>query len=206
MVLNFDQLYYKYNLNLKGVIHIGAHFGSEYNVYKKYGIPNCLFFEPLPHTFEVLKNNIGKNNNVILVNKALGNDNTKIMMNVERVNNGQSSSILEPKLHLKQYPDIVFNEKIEVDMIKLDDYMINNNLEYNFINIDVQGYELEVFKGSKNTLNNIDYVMAEVNKDEVYKDCARVEQLDDFLKNYNFKRVETNWIGGTWGDAFYIKK
>ena len=32
-----------------------------------------------------------------------------------------------------------------------------------------------------------------------------VNELDDFLKKYNFKRVETTWDGNTWGDAFYIK-
>ena len=42
--------------------------------------------------------------------------------------------------------------------------------------------------------------------DEVYKNCARVEQIDDFLHNYGFVRVETSWDGGIWGDAFYIKR
>ena len=31
MLLNFDMLYHKYQLTIKGVIHIGAHFGTEYN-------------------------------------------------------------------------------------------------------------------------------------------------------------------------------
>ena len=48
--------------------------------------------------------------------------------------------------------------------------------------------------------------MTEVNRDEVYKNCARVEQLDEFLLTYGFERVETTWDGETWGDAFYIKK
>ena len=78
-------------------------------------------------------------------------------------------------------------------------------MDYNFINIDVQGYELEVFKGGKDTLNNIDYITTEVNRDEVYKDCAKIEELDTYLGDYGFQRVETTWDGGTWGDAFYIK-
>ena len=204
MLLNFDMLYHKYQLTIKGVIHIGAHFGTEYNTYYKYGIGKCIFFEPLPHTFEVLKNNIGNKKDVILVNNALGNYNKKIIMNVERNNNGQSSSILEPVLHLTQYPDIIFNEKIEVDMIKLADFRFDRN-SYNFINIDVQGYELEVFKGAESILNNIDYIMAEVNRDEVYENCAKIGDLDNFLSKYNFTRVETVWAGGTWGDAFYVK-
>lgn len=77
---------------------------------------------------------------------------------------------------------------------------------YNFLTIDVQGYELEVLKGSRETLTNISGILTEVNRDELYSNCVRVEQLDDFLKNFNFYRVETNWEGGIWGDAFYLKK
>lgn len=208
MLLNFDDLYYKYKLKIKGILHIGAHFGQEFEIYKKYNITNLIFFEPLPHTFETLKTNIGNKDILgikpILVNKALGNETRKVDMFCESDNKGQSSSILKPELHEKQYPWIKFNYKLQVDMIKLNDYKFNH-MEYNFINIDVQGYEFEVFKGSSEILPNIDYIICEVNRDEVYKDCARVEELDEYLGTFGFKRVETTWDGGTWGDAFYIK-
>ena len=56
-------------------------------------------------------------------------------------------------------------------------------------------------------LESIDYIMTEVNNAEVYKNCARIEELDKFLgETYNFKRVETFWAGVTWGDAFYVKQ
>nr|WP_094675987.1 FkbM family methyltransferase [Hydrocoleum sp. CS-953] len=77
---------------------------------------------------------------------------------------------------------------------------------YNFLTIDVQGYELEVLKGSRETLKNIDYILTEVNPDELSENCARVEQLDEFIGRFNFQRVETNWEGETWGDAFYLKR
>lgn len=204
MLLDFKTLYNKYNLNIKGIIHIGAHYGQEYKIYEKYNIRNIIFFEPLPYIYIILKNNVGEKDNIIFVNKALGNETKKIEMYVEQANKGQSSSILEPYIHLQQYPHIVFNEKIQVDMIKLNDYLLDIN-KYNFINIDVQGYELEVFKGGTKILDNIDYIMTEVNKDEVYKNCVRVDELDTFLYSYNFERVETTWDGKTWGDAFYIK-
>jgi hypothetical protein len=63
-----------------------------------------------------------------------------------------------------------------------------------------------VLKGASETLNNIDYVYCEVNRDEVYENNAYVEEIDEFLFSYNMERVETSWDGGTWGDAFYIRK
>jgi hypothetical protein len=33
-----------------------------------------------------------------------------------------------------------------------------------------------------------------------------VDKLDEFLSYFGFSRLETDWMGGTWGDALYIKK
>ena len=205
MLLNLDKLKEKYSLNIKGILNIGANSDNEkeYEMYKRLDVKNTMFFEPLPHVFEKLKNSlVGKS---ILVNTALGNTIGTIEMNVETANKGMSSSILEPSLHLQQYPHIQFTNKMMVNITKLDTFIEEKN-NYNMINIDVQGYELEVFKGASEFLNYIDYIIAEVNRDELYKGCARVEEIDDYLKKYAFERVETTWDGITWGDALYIKK
>ena len=120
-------------------------------------------------------------------------------------NEAQSSSILKPKQHLELHPDVSFDGTEQVEVSLLDDYDIG---ESNFINIDVQGYELEVFKGGKKTLEKVDYIYCEVNRGEVYEGNAMVEELDEFLSSYGFERVETKWPETyyTWGDALYIKK
>lgn len=210
MLLDFRNLLVKYNLNIDGVLHIGAHYGQEIDLYLEQNIKNIVCFEPLVSNFSVLEN-IAMNR-CDLFNLALGNENKKITMYVETENNGQSSSILKPHLHLNQYPTITFNHTNLVQMMKLDDFMSfylsdskNKNKKFNLINIDVQGYELEVFKGSENTLQNINCIITEVNRDYLYKNCVLVDELDVFLNNFKFKRVETNWAGNTWGDALYIK-
>ena len=54
----------------------------------------------------------------------------------------------------------------EVEVHLLDEYDCK---DYNFINMDVQGYELEVLKGGTKVLEKVDYVYCEVNRDEVYE-------------------------------------
>jgi FkbM family methyltransferase len=203
MLLDLQNLVKKYNLNINGVLHIGAHFGEENIIYENLKIENRIFFEPLDSNFQVLKKNIPKKFQI--VKKALGYENKKISMYVETVNQGQSSSILEPLIHLKQYPHITFDSMEEVDMIRLDDFNFDRT-KFNFINIDVQGYELEVFKGARNTLNSIEYIMCEINRDEVYKNCVKIDELQKFLSEYDFILTEENWAGQTWGDGFFIKK
>ncbi len=194
----------KYNLKVSGLILIGAHYGNEYHDFVQYGIKNMMMFEPLSNNFKVLSENIN-DDNVILVNKALGNENKKITMFVETANKSMSSSVLEPKLHLNQYPHIVFNDREEVDMVRLDDLNYDMCL-YNFIYIDVQGYELEVFKGAVNTLKNIDYIISEINNVELYKGCVLLNDLTSFLSQHGFILIEEDSRGATWGDALYIKK
>jgi len=203
MLLDLIQLKKKYNINIEGVIHIGGHWGEEHSLYKSLKIDNIIYFEPLPTNFGVLRNKV--KNEAICINKALGSQRGEMKMHVESNNQGQSCSFLKPKLHLEQYPHIVFDEEETVEMDLLDEINEIKEKKYNFINVDVQGYELEVFKGAKETLNNIDAIISEVNRAEVYENCPMVEELDEFLSDYGFKRVETSWDGYTWGDALYIK-
>jgi FkbM family methyltransferase len=204
MLISLDKIINDYNLNIKGVIHIGAHYGQEYNDYIKHNITNLMFFEPLHKNYNVLLNNINLTDTVKAYNIALGNFTGTVDMFVETFNQGMSSSILEPKIHLTQYPNIKFNEKENVKIEKLDNIVFNRT-HFNMINIDVQGYELEVFKGAIETLKDIDIIYTEVNRDEVYKNCVKVNELDDFLVAFGFERKLSNWGGDTWGDALYIK-
>lgn len=41
--------------------------------------------------------------------------------------------------------------------------------------------------------------MIKVNRKEVYKDCAKVEQIYQFLDNYGFISVEIFWGGVKYG-------
>jgi FkbM family methyltransferase len=202
MIKDLLKLNQKYTLNIHGVIHVGAHHGQEINIYKSLNIKNIIFIEPLLSNYLNLKNIV--KNDAKCFNLALGNFDGETEMYVS-TNEGQSSSILEPLHHLNQYPYISFNKKQIVTIKKLDNLM-KHIFGYNFLVMDVQGYELEVLKGSINYLTNIDYIITEVNKKELYKNCAIINDIDNFLLSYNFYRCETDWCGETWGDALYIKK
>jgi FkbM family methyltransferase len=203
MLLDFDKLTKQYNMNVTGVIHIGAHHGKEYDIYTRYNtIKEMYFFEPDPNSFSILQEKIKDDPKTKAFNIALGSERC-FMSFYKSSNQGESSSLLEPLIHLQQYPHIKFHKSDLVAVNRLDNFVLPEEL--NLINIDVQGFELEVFKGAKKTLNQIEYIIAEVNRDEVYKNCCMVTDLDAFLGKYGFKRVETTWDGMTWGDAFYIK-
>ena len=205
----FDKLVKQFDMKIRGVIHIGAHYGEEIETYLSHGIEEQLLFEPQPEVYQVLLNNIPEDaDKIIPFNCALGSETEYgVEMFVEQANKGQSSSLLKPKLHLQQYPHIQFTGKNTVNVFTLDEIMIGLKKEkYNLINIDVQGYELKVFEGAVKTLHGIDYIYSEVNRAEVYEGCPMVEELDEFLGQFGFERVDTQWIGNVWGDSLFCKK
>jgi len=203
MLLSFTGLRKKYNMDVNGIIHIGGHYGEEIDEYVRNGVQEIVIFEPLSDSFDILCKNIQElNANIIAHQVALGPEETTATMYVSD-NEKQSSSLLKPKVHITHHPHVKFPETEEVEVKVLDDF---DYTKYNFINMDVQGYELEVLKGAKETLKHIDYVYCEVNRDEVYEGNAYVEELDEFLSAYNMERVETSWEGQIWGDALYIRK
>jgi FkbM family methyltransferase len=205
MLISLDKIVKDFNLHIKGVLHIGAHYGEEYQDYLNQGVENMMFFEPIIANCDELHRRIPISDTIRIFNIALGNMTGQKEMFVETTNGGQSCSLLEPGTHLKQYPEIVFDKKETVKVCKLDDIAYQRKL-HNMINIDVQGYELEVFKGTVETLPFIDIIYTEVNFEEVYKGCCLVSDLDKFLDENGFVRVLTNSSPKSWGDALYLRK
>ena len=192
-------------MDIKGIVHIGAHYGEEIQEYVENGIQKITVFEPLSQNFNILAERMQEvNADIQGYQVALGSEKGTATMHLSS-NEAQSSSILKPKQHLELHPDVLFEGTEDVEVSLLDEYDVG---DANFINIDVQGYELEVFKGSTETLKQIDYIYCEVNRDEVYEGAPMVEELDEFLGEYGFERVETKWPETyyTWGDALFIKK
>jgi FkbM family methyltransferase len=205
MILSFTNIVKKYNMNISGIIHIGAHQGQEVREYVENGYQDIIMFEPLSENFRILEENLkNMNANISAYQVALGNEEKNVVMYLS--DNGLlSSSVLKPKVHLQLHPSVGFPTTEEVEMKRLDSF-VEETKNFNFINMDVQGYELEVLKGGMETLKHIDYVYCEVNRDELYEGNVFIEDLDKFLADYSMERVETDWAGTLWGDALYIRK
>ena len=75
-----------------------------------------------------------------------------------------------------------------------------------FLNLDIQGAELLALKGARNTLPRVNSIFTEVNEIELYEDCALVHEIDSYLSEFGFRRVEMQIFENCgWGDAFYTK-
>lgn len=208
MIFSYQFLLNKYNISPKGIIHIGAHHAEESTTYSKGGTDKILWIEANPELIEIIKDNISifKDNRVYNV---LLSDSDAKEVSFKITNASMSSSLLSLGTHKEQFPDIIVEKELSLKSVRFDTFIRKNNLdikEFNFVNIDIQGAELLALKGFGSELDYIDYIYTEVNIDKVYEDCALLDELDSFLLNQGFQRVELSLKYQSWGDAFYIRK
>ena len=99
-------------------------------------------FEPVNENYNMLLKTIQMNNlqNVIPVKYAVGNKTETVHINVH----DSGSTILESNREGMQ--------KEEINIITLDEYVKNNNLNIGLIKTDVEGFEPQLLEGAKETI------------------------------------------------------
>lgn len=198
-------LWARYGITPKGILHIGANRGEEAPVYLELGVSKQMWFEANPYLFDRLSDTLKDNLSALAYNYCIGDKEGEPVILHEANNQGQSSSILALGTHKQQHPDVHYVRDIPVTMRRIDSLIpLEVMMEYDFLNIDIQGAELMALRGMGDHLKYIKWAYIEVNKAKVYEGCPLVEDIDSYLAGFGFKRVETKWIGN-WGDALYIK-
>ena len=195
----------KNNIKITGAFHVGAHECEELGFYKQLGLEtkDVIWIDAINEkVIEAQNRGIPNVYNAIVSDE----DDVDVVFNV--ANNFQSSSLLEFKTHLTEHPTVEFVRQIKGQSITINSFFKRNNIKniekYNFWNFDIQGAELMALKGATDYIQNIQAIQIEVNTEELYKDCALIGEIDNFLSNYGFKRVITNIGRNGWGDAVYI--
>lgn len=206
MLINFEVLMSRYGIP-RGVIHIGAHDLQERGSYKKYNLHNTVWVEANPRIVERVKTNVLLDEKEQIYNFAITDKDGEIELNITSFD--QSSSILKLGTHKNYYPQIDVTETIKVSGKRMDTLIEEFHIkveEYNFLNLDIQGAELQALKGFGKYLKDIDFIYTEVNKEPLYEGCCLLPELDSFLSENGFKQVELSMTTANWGDAFYIKQ
>jgi len=206
MLIDFNTLWPKYNINPKGVLHIGSSSGQETEHYVKLGVKDVVYIEALPEVFKKLVDYVKKFDcRFTCINACISDkDNEEIIFNVAN-NEGQSSSMLKFGTHKKQHPSVRFIDEIKLVTTRIDSIYDRYEFpELQFLNVDLQGADLFAIKSMGEILHNFKWVYVEVNKDHVYENCPLVREVNEYLAKFGFKGVEEKWVGN-WGDKLYIR-
>ena len=171
------------------VVDVGANVGNYSRLIMQISPSVHLFaFEPHPKSFAKLKS-LSENKNFRAVNAAVGSASGVIpLYDYEADNGSEHASLFKDVIENIHHASSVAHM---VNLIKLDDYFIDNNIQYiDLVKIDTEGNELEVLLGMKKIIddNNVGAIQFEFNEMNV---SSRVYFRDfwNLMPNYDFYRL-----------------
>ena len=175
----------------KGVIHVGANLGQERELYAAYGL-NVIWIEPIPEVYNELNTLISSYPNQKAFRYLVTDVNGREYLFHVSNKGGGASSIYDLAGHKELWPDVSYTETIALKSTTLSSLMRKEQLDvsgYDVLVLDTQGAELLVLKGATSLLPHMRYVRAEAANFEAYEGCCKLDDLDDFLGGYGFRRI-----------------
>ena len=154
-------------------------------------------FEPNPIIFKYINKNLKKFiKNIHLYNFALSNQNKTMNLKIPIRNSNSNKEIFEEyyemgKATIHNENNFENYENFEIQTKKIDELNFDNKIS--FIKIDVEGHELEVIEGAKNTIKRDKPVLlVEIEKQYTKKEVAESINFINSLgyKSYFFNKKD----------------
>jgi len=184
------ELSYFYKFIKKGdsVLEVGSHIGYLTQVFESLVSDDgkVIVLEPTPQSLFYLKKNVLPKTKI--VEKAASNFCGDVEFYTEEFGGFMNSLISEftqsqneSQQKSRYFSSSVNSIKVQADT--LDNICKEIGFEPDFIKIDVEGAELDVLKGAKTTLANVNALMVEVSRNN--------NEVFNFLSESGFKRINS---------------
>lgn len=181
-----------------GIFDVGANIGMSAEGYINMGLNVAIYsFEPVSHLFKRLESKAKFASGWSAYQLGVGERKQKLDINVSG-GHGGASSFLNMTDELKSLaPDQKVIRKESVEMVSLTDFYNEHALDHKriFLKIDVQGFELNVIKGSKAILDKIVGIKLEASIVKQYVEEPDLYEILPYLKSLGFSvyKFEEGW-------------
>ena len=183
---------YLKKLDINKVIDIGAHKGEFLEkMLKIEKVKSFYAFEPQKDIFNILSKKFSKNNKITLLNYAADKEVANKKLQINKLSMTSSLAKVNEKslyLNLKNFltgSKSSFIDEYEVQTNTVDNIFKDVNLKKTLLKIDVEGFEMNVVKGSQMKLKEIPYILIENQFGNHYKN-NNFNDIKDVLIKYNF--------------------
>ena len=147
------------------IFDIGANVGNTIIVFRKYFPQAMIFgFEPASETYHQLQKNLTNElDHVKLVNLGFSSVKQSAPLNIT-IFNGANSICITNQDYLDIHPQLNTLRQEEIQLVTMDEYVEQNKITHiDLVKIDVEGYELEVLAGGKESfLGCVDAILIEI--------------------------------------------
>jgi FkbM family methyltransferase len=190
------------------IIDCGAHIGIDSLELVKFPESTIYSFEPIPNLYNQLIEKTKNITNITCFNVALSDYDGYADMYVSGGESDGSSSLLKPKEHINDHPEVTFNEIIKVKCKKLDSWAHENNVtKIDLLWLDMQGAEQRMLCASDRIFNTVSVIHSEVSTRETYEGVQNYNMYKKFLFKKGFKvLIEAIPQGYDMGNVLFVRK
>jgi FkbM family methyltransferase len=209
VLISADRLQTYWNLHPEVLVHIGAHEAEELDDYRRlgWGSTRTIWVEALPGKADHVRSRITDLPQHSVINAVLW-DEADQPVEFQETTNGQSSSALQLKDHASVYSEITVKKVWKFTTARASSVIPFAELgRIGLVNIDIQGAELRALKGFGSELDRVDAIYSEVNLRELYRGAALLGELDAWLQQQGFVRVDLELLPAVgWGDGLWLRR
>ena len=205
--INYVGSFERLNVGVKGVIHVGMYDFVEHYCYTKLVGDKVIGVEANKFVYDTMSKPIADRCGYLSFNECVysedGLEKQFFLANdCSTLNPVEYSDHLSMKLRGGSYVDVTTK--------KLSTLIEENNIDmnqYDFLNIDAEGAELEILKGFEDNLKYINMIFLETSLDDRNNTGASHDVIVEWLKERNFSLAEMSdsYQDERWGDSIFLR-
>lgn len=206
-LIDLEKVVKEKGLNVRGVIHVGAHYAEEQPVYDAIGSKKTIWVEANSELVKNLTEQFKERSDVNVFEAVVSDKKGEAVFQIH--NDTHTSSILDMDFIAESHPELEVVKKVIVQTTSLDELAKENQInlsDYNFLTLDIQGVEYEALLGFTEGLKHIDYVYVEVETKNLYVGGMNYDKIKKFMEQNGFELVTEHIRHWFWGDCLFAKK
>lgn len=182
------------------IIDCGAHIGIDTIQLSKSSGSKIYAFEPVNEIYQQLVENTKNYPNITCFKIALSATDGEADMYISSGDSDGSSSLLKPKEHIRDHPEVYFDNVTKVKCSTIDSWASENNVaNVDMLWLDMQGAEQRMLMASTKILDKVKVIHTEVSLHETYEGVESYKVFKKFLKKKGFRIVAEAIPKGTCG-------
>ena len=192
----FVGIFERINVDIKGIIHVGMWDFVEHDCYTKLVGKNVIGVEANKFVYETMSKPVADKCGYKSFNECVYSEDGL----EKQFYLANDSSSLSP----------VGTSSVTVTTKKLSTLIEENHIDmnqYDFLNIDAEGSELDILKGFEKYLEHINVIDLETSYDDRSKSGASHQDICDWLEEHNFeiREMSSSYRTQGWGDSVFVR-
>jgi len=205
---SFERLIQKHRPNKGTVIHIGANFGQEADIYDRYGFESVIWVEADPDFCEILRRNLKDYDNHYVVEGLVSTEDGKTYDFTRMSNDGSST-----KKQVTQSWEATFPELEVLGSRPLTGYRLETLLgalpnahaltkNISLMVVDIEGSEMDALESAGCFLERVDFAWIEVSLRQMFEGGPLYSEISQYMSVQGFFPVDAKFGVGS-GDVLY---